>query len=90
DIFILQSKFALIEGDLTQAAKILDQAENLAHEKSLGLLEGKVIQEQQLLKDQHRTWQDLITSNASFHERLNQANLRDYIKLALQLKSGER
>lgn len=87
DILILRSKFALVEGDLTQAATILDQAEMTAHEKSLGLLERKVIQEKQLLEQQHQSWQDLITSNASFHDRINQAQLRDYIKVALQLKS---
>ncbi|MFX0050975.1 MAG: tetratricopeptide repeat protein [Candidatus Hermodarchaeota archaeon] len=87
DILILRSKFALVEGDLTQAATILDQAEMTAHEKSLGLLERKVIQETQLLEQQHQSWQDLITSNASFHDRINQAQLRDYIKVALQLKS---
>jgi tetratricopeptide (TPR) repeat protein len=89
DIFILRSKFALIEGDLTHAATILDQAEKMAQEKTLGLLQGKIIQEKQLLEEQHQTWQDLISSNASFHERLNQAQLRDYIKVALQLKSGK-
>jgi tetratricopeptide (TPR) repeat protein len=87
DILILRSKFALVEGNLTQAVAILDQAEITAHEKSLGLLERKVIQEKQLLEQQHQSWQDLITSNASFHDRINQAQLRDYIKVALQLKS---
>lgn len=90
DVSILQSKFALIEGDLTQAAEILDQAEKIAQENALGLLEKKVINEKQLLEEQHETWQDLITNNAPFHERLTQTNLRDYIKVALQLASSKK
>ena len=90
DVSILQSKFALIEGDLTRAAEILDHAEKMAREKTLGLLEGKVIKEKQLLEEQHETWEDLITSNASFHERLKQTKLKDYIKDAQQLISSRK
>jgi hypothetical protein len=89
DVSILRSKFALIEGDFTQATEILDQAEIMAQEKTLGLLEGKVIKEKALLEEQHETWQSLINHNASFLERLNQAKLVEYIKFASQLKGSK-
>jgi tetratricopeptide (TPR) repeat protein len=77
---ILKAKFAMIEGDLTTAAQYLEQARVTAEENSLGRLAAKVSDEISSLQGQYETWQQLIQRNASFHERLEHAQITDYLK----------
>ncbi|MFQ5976524.1 MAG: tetratricopeptide repeat protein [Candidatus Heimdallarchaeota archaeon] len=77
---ILQAKFAMIEGDLTTAAQYLEQARVTAEENSLGRLAAKVSDEISSLQGQYETWQQLIQRNAPFHERLEHAQITDYLK----------
>lgn len=94
EILILQSKFTLIEGDLSAAAHYLDQARITAEEKELQVHAQKVAEEQHLLENQFDTWQELIQSNASFQTRLEQARFADYLQEAMkvahigQIRSG--
>lgn len=82
---ILQAKFAMVEGDLSAAEKFLEQAKNTATEKGLGFLIAKVSAERQNLKGQFDTWLNLIQNNAPFKERLEKADLKEYLKEALKL-----
>jgi hypothetical protein len=70
----------MIEGNLATAAQYLEQARVTAEEKSLGRLATKVSDEISSLQAQYETWQQLIQRNAPFHERLEHAQVTDYLK----------
>ncbi|MFX1514149.1 MAG: hypothetical protein ACFFCQ_16350 [Promethearchaeota archaeon] len=82
---ILQAKFTLVEGNLTRAMQLLDQAKGIAEEKNLGKLSEKISAEKQLLITQLDTWEDLIQDNAPLKERLTRARLEEYISKALEI-----
>ncbi len=82
---ILQAKFTIVDGDLTAAAQLLDQAQITAEEKGLSLLAEKVSEESQELKAQYDNWRRLIHDNAPFQERLEKAQIEDYLTDALKL-----
>jgi tetratricopeptide (TPR) repeat protein len=84
DAFVLQAKFALIEGDLNSATELLKRATIAAEEKKLQLLGEKVATERKRLEDQYDSWQELIQSNAPFQDRLEQARLEEYLERALK------
>ncbi|MFX0117127.1 MAG: tetratricopeptide repeat protein, partial [Candidatus Hodarchaeota archaeon] len=85
DSLILQSKFALLEGDLSSAMEFLEQAGITAEEKELTGYAQRVAEEQQQLESQFDTWQKLIKSNAPFQTRLEQARMDDYLVKALKM-----
>lgn len=82
---ILQAKLAMVEGDLIGATQFLDQAQITANEKDLGQLTKRVSTEINQLKKQFDNWQHLIQSNAPLQARLEQAQLKNYLKHALRL-----
>lgn len=77
---ILKAKLAMIEGDLTLAAKYLEQARATAEEKNIGRLAEKVAAEKRQLEAQFETWEQLIQRNAPFRERMEHARVADYLK----------
>ncbi|MFX0087162.1 MAG: tetratricopeptide repeat protein [Candidatus Hodarchaeota archaeon] len=85
DTLILQAKLAMVEGDLTVATQLLDQAKMTAVEKGLTRLREKATMESQQLKEQYDKWQHLIESNAPYTTRLNQARVEDYLSEALKM-----
>jgi tetratricopeptide (TPR) repeat protein len=87
DSLILQSKFALLEGKLTKATKILDQAILTAEEKGLDKLLEKAKHERKILNSQLSEWKNLVDTNASMYERVNQAQIYEYLKKAQQIIS---
>ncbi|MFX0095480.1 MAG: tetratricopeptide repeat protein, partial [Candidatus Hodarchaeota archaeon] len=80
EALLLQAKFAAIDGKLQHALKAFDQARDIATEKHLGLLNQKTDKEQKKFENEFEKWQDLIKSNASLQERLEHAQMDDYIK----------
>jgi tetratricopeptide (TPR) repeat protein len=85
DALILQAKLVMVEGDLTLATQLLDQAQLTAEEKGLTRLGEKATMESQLLEAQYDNWQHLIESNAPYTTRLAQAQVEDYLTEALKL-----
>ncbi|MHA2363779.1 MAG: tetratricopeptide repeat protein [Candidatus Hodarchaeales archaeon] len=85
DALILQSKFALLEGKLNTATTILEQAILTAEEKGLDKLLEKAKQEKNILNSQFSEWKNLVERNASMHERVNQAQIYEYLKKAQQI-----
>ncbi len=75
----------MVEGDLTVATQLLDQAQMTAVDKGLTRLGEKVTTESQLLEAQHDNWQQLIQSNAPYTTRLKQARVEDYLTEALKM-----
>ncbi|MHA2364116.1 MAG: tetratricopeptide repeat protein [Candidatus Hodarchaeales archaeon] len=88
---ILQTKFTIIEGDLSLALKIMDQAGNLSKEKNLTQLTNKVLEEKKQIEKQFEEWEKLIRSNATLQARLEKVRLDDYISNALKMvKLGQK
>ncbi len=85
NILILQAKFALIEGNPTDAMQLLDQAKTTADEKNLGKLGEKVSIERQLLISQLESWETLFQNDSSLKERLARIQLEEYISKALKV-----
>ncbi len=80
ETYILQSKLALFEKDVEKARILLTQAHITAEEKGLYLLVQKIEYEQDLLKSQIKTWQELIHGNPSKQQLADLANLDDFIE----------
>ena len=76
---ILQSRLALITGDLDEAMKILEQAKRIAQEKGLHLINQKANEELIFLEKELDKWQMMIRRNAPIAEKLNLARLEEYV-----------
>jgi len=91
EISLLESKFAVIEGDLQKAFMHLEEAQLITEEKKLTHLNLRVQKEQEILKKELESWRKLFERNAPLQERLEQANVEKYIieakKLATFLQS---
>ena len=86
DALILQAKLAMVEGDLSDAEELLEQAKITAEDKNLGLyILTKVSTERRNLEDQYDAWLRLTKNNAPFKERLEQARLKNYLNEAVKL-----
>ena len=80
NMYLLRTKLALLEGDLTAGAHYLEQAEQTTKDKGLGRLSLKVQEERLIFENQYDIWQDLIQSNASFQKRLEQVHFEEYLQ----------
>ncbi|MFX0090490.1 MAG: hypothetical protein ACFFBD_01910 [Candidatus Hodarchaeota archaeon] len=85
EALLLRAKVAVIDGDLRQVLKYYDQARLTAEEKNLGLLGQKVDTERKRFEAEFSSWQKLIQSNVSLQERVNHAQMDDYIKQVQQM-----
>ena len=82
---ILQTKLALLEGNIPDANQRLTQAILLAKEKGLIQLQKIVTQEQSQLENQLTQWKDLYERNAPMYERIAKTQLTEYLKEAQKL-----
>ena len=82
---VLQAKFSLVEGNAQQANTLLDKAKVTANESGLELLADKVSKEQEHLYRELDKWKELFNRNAPLVERLDMAQLNDYISNALDM-----
>ncbi|UCG00824.1 MAG: tetratricopeptide repeat protein [Candidatus Heimdallarchaeota archaeon] len=82
---LLQAKFSLVEGNAQQANKLLDKARVTANESGLELLAVNVSNEQENLYRELDKWKELFHRNAPLVERLDMAQLNDYISNALDM-----
>lgn len=81
---LLQAKVHVIEGNLSKALSLLDQARVIAEEKTLNLLLSKVITEKNQLEQEYDKLQAIFQSNSSIHGRLEQDKMREYLEKAQQ------
>lgn len=80
EALILRAKFAMIEGDLESADVILEQANLITIEKDLPSMQIHVENQQAKLKSEVENWQQLVSKNATMAEKIDQANLIEYIQ----------
>jgi tetratricopeptide (TPR) repeat protein len=86
DALVLQAKLAMVEGNLSKAEELLEQAKLTAKDKKMGsYVITKVSTERRNLEAQYDAWQKLINDNAPFKERLEQAQIKNYLDEALKL-----
>ncbi len=86
DTIILQAKFALIEGNAQEALNLLGKAYEWAKDKNLASLTAKTKAQQDIVEKELSQWQELAQKNAPLQERLELANLEEYLQKAIQLR----
>ncbi|MFW9906031.1 MAG: tetratricopeptide repeat protein [Candidatus Thorarchaeota archaeon] len=79
EILLLESKFAIIEGDFQKAFNYLEEAQLITEERNLTHLNLRVQKEQEILKKELDNWRELFKRNAPLQERLEQAKVTEYI-----------
>jgi hypothetical protein len=85
DALLFRSKFALLNGTVAEADRLLREALAVAEEKGLARLTEKVLREKESLEKEVVRWEDLITRAAPLRERLEHARLQDYIADAVRI-----
>ncbi|MFX0116742.1 MAG: hypothetical protein ACFFB3_19495 [Candidatus Hodarchaeota archaeon] len=85
EALLLRSKFALLQGSIPEADKLLGQAAKIAEDQRLPKLADEVAREQAALATEVGRWEELIARAAPLRERLEQARLQDYIADAVKL-----
>jgi tetratricopeptide (TPR) repeat protein len=76
---MLQSKFSLIEKNISKAEKLLVKALMITKEKNLKRLQKQVELEQELLQDQLGSWKTLNNSVIPLKDRILKTSLEEYI-----------
>ncbi|MFX0091033.1 MAG: tetratricopeptide repeat protein [Candidatus Hodarchaeota archaeon] len=86
---MLQSKLALVELDLEGARHLLTQAQHIAEERRLGRLARKISSEHDVLLSQLSKWKEFINRNASLAERIELAQLEDFVMRMIRKRTDE-
>ncbi|MFX1251038.1 MAG: tetratricopeptide repeat protein [Promethearchaeota archaeon] len=79
EIYILKSKLSLLELNIQDAQRFLDQAQLIVEEKGLKRLAIKVSREQAVFREKMDKWKLIIKHNAPINERLELAELEAQI-----------
>jgi hypothetical protein len=83
---ILQAKFALIEGNITTAIQLLDQAKAIAEKSGLTSLLNQAQQEKQTVVKDINELRKMIENNATITERIEKLELMEYLQEAQKIK----
>jgi tetratricopeptide (TPR) repeat protein len=79
EILLSRAKLKLIEGDISSANELLDQALLKAKKHDLITVIKRIEREKENLDNQLIQWKDMISRNADYAERLEMAQLNEYI-----------
>jgi tetratricopeptide (TPR) repeat protein len=85
EVFILKAKLELLKFDFKEFERNLAQAELIATEKGLTGYLLSIKNERKLFEEQFKDWEKLLKENASYYERIKQANLVEYIRDAKKI-----
>jgi tetratricopeptide (TPR) repeat protein len=85
EIYILQSRFAIIKGQLQRALRLLEKAHDIAHKQNLNSLTRRLEDEINNFHAEYEKWVSLIQRNAPMYERLEEARITEYVKEAQRL-----
>ncbi len=83
DLYSLQAKLALIEGNAELSNELLTKALTIAENKGMELLSEKLILQQNQLFNQLEEWKALFIQNSKLQERIEILNLKEYITEAI-------
>ena len=79
EIYILQSKMALLELDTVSSMEFLNKGLQIGMNKNIQFLVEKVTYEQENLEEEMVKLRDMVDSSATLYERIQQTKLEDYI-----------
>jgi tetratricopeptide (TPR) repeat protein len=85
ELLILESKLALSLGKGELAQEYLEKAMNIAQEKQMLNLEAKIKQETDIMNTQISKWKKLSSENITLGEKLEQLEVTDYLKQAIEI-----
>jgi tetratricopeptide (TPR) repeat protein len=88
ETLILKSRMELIKVDISLVMEMLDKAEEEAQNRGMKKLAQKVSTEKKLLYSEIDKWQQLSKGKSTVIERLEEAKLQDYIKMASGIALG--
>ena len=83
DLYSLQAKLALIEGNAELSNKLLTKALTIAENKGLELISKKLTAQQNQLFNQLEEWKALFIQNSKLQERIEILNLKEYVTEAI-------
>lgn len=86
EIYLLQSKLAILELDMEKAQELLSKAQKIAEEKDLQQLLTKVSDEQVIVLEQLSRWDIFGDKKPSMSERIKLAQLEDLLNRLLYKK----
>lgn len=84
EVYLLQSKLALIELDMGQARKLLAQAHAIAEEKGLTSLARLITRERNSLQSQLEKWESLIKQEPTKQKMIDMTNIDDLLERMIQ------
>ena len=88
DVLLLKSKLALLESNFKVAHKLIVQAELLASEKGLILLQSKAEKHQKNLQNDFSKWENMIRDGSSLSQRLKQSHIHEYLEEILSKQAS--
>ncbi|MFX1250094.1 MAG: tetratricopeptide repeat protein [Promethearchaeota archaeon] len=89
EIYLLKSKFQLIEQNVQAARILLTQSQTLAQEKALDKLAMRISREHDSLLEQLSNWEELFERNASLAVRAELAQITELIVQMIQMRKIE-
>ena len=85
---ILKSKILLVKGEIEEANSLLTRAKEIADQKKFLSLSKNIITEQKVLRSELDKWYDLTQRNAPLKERIEQAQVLNYLQEAKKLQKA--
>jgi len=83
ELYSLQAKLALIEGNAELSNELLTKALTIAENKGLELISKKLKAQQTQLFNQLEEWKSLFVQNSKLQERIEILNLKEYVTEAI-------
>ena len=83
DLYSLQAKLALIEGNAELSKKLLTKALTIAENKGMELISKKLTDQQNQLFNQLEEWKALFIQNSKLQEKIEILNLKEYVTEAI-------
>jgi tetratricopeptide (TPR) repeat protein/predicted amidohydrolase len=83
ELYSLQAKLALIEGDADLSNELLTRALTIVENKGLELFSKKLKTQQNQLFNQLEEWKALFIQNSKLQERIEILNLKEYVTEAI-------
>jgi tetratricopeptide (TPR) repeat protein/predicted amidohydrolase len=84
EVYLLQSKLALIELDMGQAKKLLAKARDIAEERGLTVLARLITRESDSLQSQLKKWESLVQQEPSYQKMIDMTNIDALLEQMIQ------
>ncbi len=85
---ILKSKISLVRGEIEEANSFLTRAEEIADRKKFLSLSKNIRTEQEVIRSEMDKWHELTQRNAPLKERIEQAQVLNYLQEAKKLQEA--